>query len=223
MQGTGITAYDSRMTHENRVVRVAHSGVLQGVAGGVLGAFFMFLMRAVDMIKHGPIVLLALAGAAVGFGIFYGVTRTIFGGGEELAKQLIMPDAKGTYAPQYSHIEALEVQERYPEALAAWLQVASEFPANPSPLLRAADLQLRRLKDPSGALTLYERARRIEGARDEAVRYASQKIIDIHLEPGGDDGRALVELRRFVTMFPDGREAEGARAAIARLKRGAAD
>jgi len=220
MQGPGRAAYDSGMTHENRVVRVAHSGVLQGVAGGVLGAFFMFLMRAVDIIKHGSIVLLALAGAVAGFFTFYGVTRMIFGGSEELAKQMIMPDAKGTYSPQYSHIEALEVQERYPEALEAWLAVAAEFPVHPSPLLRAADLQLRRLKDPAGALALYERARRIEGARDEAVRYASQKIIDIHMAPGGDEGRALVELRRFVTMFPDGREAEGARAAIARLKGG---
>jgi len=203
------------------MVRVAHSGVMQGVAGGVLSAFFVILMRVAGIGTRGPIVLLALAGAAVGFGIFYGVTRLIFSGGEELAKQLIMPDAKGTYVPQYSNIEALEVQERYPEALAAWLAVASEFPANPSPLLRAADLQLRRLEDPAGALPLYERARRIPGARDEAVRYASQKIIDIHMAPGGDEGRALVELRRFVTMFPDGREAEGARAAIARLKGGA--
>jgi hypothetical protein len=211
------------MTHENRVVRVAHSGVLQGAAGGVLGAFFVILLRVADVIKHGSIVKLAPIGAAVGFAIFYGVTRALFGTSEELMKQMILPDAKGTYAPQHSHIDALEVQERYADALAAWLAVAAEQPGNPSPLLRAADLQLRRLKDPAGALALYERARRVPGARDEAVRYASQKIIDIHMGPGGDEGRALVELRRFVTMFPAGREAEGARAAIARLKRGTAD
>jgi hypothetical protein len=58
------------------------------------------------------------------------------------------------------------------------------------------------------------------GIRDEHLKYASQKIIDIHLAPGGDEGRALVELRRFVTKFPTGREADGARAAIARLKEG---
>jgi len=40
----------------------------------------------------------------------------------------------------------------------------------------------------------------------------------LHLAPGGDAGHALVELRRFVTMFPTGREADGARAAIARIK-----
>jgi hypothetical protein len=65
---------------------------------------------------------------------------------------------------------------------------------------------------------LFERARRLPNVGDVAIRYASQKIIDIHLGPGGDEGRALVELRRFITMFPDGREADGARAAIARLK-----
>ena len=67
-------------------------------------------------------------------------------------------------------------------------------------------------------MELYDRARRLPGIRDEHVQYASQKIIDIHLGPGGDAGRALVELRRFVTTFPVGRAADGARAAIARLK-----
>lgn len=154
----------------------------------------------------------------IGWTIFRLMTRAIFTGSEELTKQLVMPDAKGTYAPQYSHIQALEVQERYAEALASWLQVAESQPGNPSPLLRGADLLLRQLKDAPAALELYERVRRMPDIGEEHVRYASQKIIDIHLAPGGDAGRALVELRRFITMFPERREADGARAAIARIK-----
>jgi tetratricopeptide (TPR) repeat protein len=190
---------------------------MQGVYVGVIGAFFAFLMRLAGIVA-GPWWLAPLAGGAVGFLAGRAITRALFSGGERLAKQIVLPDAPGTYAPQHSHIEALEAQERYGEAFDAWMQVAGERPGNPSPLLRAADLRLRQMNDPDAALELYERVRRLPGLRDEPHRYASQKIIDIHLRPGGDHGRALVELRRFVETFPEGREAEGARAAIARLK-----
>ncbi|HEY5491277.1 MAG TPA: hypothetical protein VIK25_08820 [Gemmatimonadaceae bacterium] len=206
------------MSHENRTTRVAHSGLVQGIGGGVLGAFFAILLQAAGVGPRAPLWLAALTGAAVFAALFAGVTRTVFHVSGSLAQQLTMPAAKGTYAPQYSHIQALEVQEKYAEALAAWLDVARELPGNPSPLLRAADLQLRHLRDTPAALELFERARRIPGIRDEHVKYASQKIIDIHLAPGSDEGRALVELRRFITLFPTGREADGARAAIARIK-----
>ena len=219
MRGTAGRCYHSRVSsHENRITRFAHGGWLQAAGGALLGAFFGILLRVAGIGPRFPLWLMALGGAVVGWTIFRFVTRAIFTGSEELTKQLVMPDAKGTYAPQYSHIQALEVQERYAEALAAWLQVADSQPGNPSPLLRGADLQLRYLKDAPAALELYERVRRMPGIREEHVRYASQKIIDVHLSPGGDEGRALVELRRFITMFPEGREADGARAAIARLK-----
>lgn len=206
------------MTHENRTLRNVHSGNIQGIYLGVVGAGFGALLRISGMIPIGPVWLAVIGGGAVGFFVGRAIMRAMFGGGERLAKQLVFPDAEGTYAPQYSHIQALEVQEKHAEAVEAWLSVAAERPNNPSPLLRAADLQLRQLKDAPAALELYERVRRMPGIRDEHVRYASQKIIDVHLAPGGDVGRALVELRRFITAFPEGREADGARAAIARIK-----
>lgn len=206
------------MTLENRITRLSHSGLMQGVYGAVLGAFFSILLQVASLAPEAPFWLAALVGAALGAALFATFTRWLFSASGSLAQQLTMPEARGTYAPQFSHIQALEVQEKHAEALAAWLAVAEELPGNPSPLLRAADLQLRYLRDTPAALALYERARRLPGVRDEHVQYASQKIIDIHLAPGGDAGRALVELRRFVTMFPAGREADGARAAIGRLK-----
>jgi hypothetical protein len=204
-------------SHENRLISFVHRGGSQAMALGVLGAFFGVLLRVAGMVR-GPIWLAALGGGTIGFLIGRGITRAFFGGGEELVKQIVMPDAKGTYAPQYSHIQALEVQEKHAEAFEAWMQLAAEQPGNPSPLLRAADLKLRQLKEPAAALALFEQVRAMPGIREEHVRYASQKIIDVHLEPGGDEGRALVELRRFIHSFPEGREADGARAAIARIK-----
>ena len=206
------------MALENRTTKFAHSGLMQGFYGAVLGAFFSILLQVAGLAPRAPLWLAALVGAVIFAALFGGITRALFSASSSLAQQLTMPEARGTYAPQFSHIQALEVQEKYTEALAAWLKVAAEFPGNPSPLLRAADLQLRQMRDVPAALELFERARRLPGIRDEHVQYASQKIIDIHLAPGGDAGRAMVELRRFLTMFPVGREADGARAALARLK-----
>ncbi len=220
-----MSCYHRRMSsHENRTIRIAQSSQPQALILGLLGGAFAFAVRLAGMTK-GPVLLIVPLGALFGYGVGRAIFGLLLGGGERLAKDLVFPDAEGTYAPQYSQIDALEVQEKHTEALEAWLAVAAERPNNPSPLLRAADLQLRKLKDPQGALPLYERVRRMPGVRDEHVRYALQKIIDIHLSPGGDEGRALVELRRFIERFPDGREAAGARAAIARIKaqRGGAD
>jgi hypothetical protein len=204
-------------SHENKTIRLAQSGQPQAIILALLGAAMAFGVRMAGMVK-GPVLVIVPFGALFGYGVGRAIFGALLGGGERLAKELVFPDAEGTYAPQYSHIDALEVQEKFAEALEAWLVVAAERPNNPSPLLRAADLQLRKLNDPQGALPLYEQVRRMPKVRDEHIRYASQKIIDIHLAPGGDEGRALVELRRFVERFPEGREAEGAKAAIARIK-----
>jgi hypothetical protein len=206
------------MPQESFSVRLANSPLTQAAGGAALGAFFGVLLRVAGLVTGSPVWLVALFGAVLGGGATRAIVRTSMGAGERLAKELIFPDAEGTYAPQYSYIEALEVQEKHREAVEGWLAVADEKPGNPSPLLRAADLELRKLNDAPAALALYERVRRIQGIREEHVRYASQKIIDIHLATGGDEGRALVELRRFIETFPEGREAEGARAAIARIK-----
>jgi len=205
------------MTHENRSLRTVHSGNLQASYVAVIAAGFTVLLHIAGMVP-GPLWLVAPVGGAIGFFVSRTLTRGVFRGSEAMAKQFVLPDAEGTYAPQYSNIQALEAQDKFAEAVEAWMRVAAERPDNPSPLLRAADLQARQLNNPAVALELYERVRRMPGIRDEHVRYASQKVIDIHLAPGGDAGRALVELRRFITMFPDGREADGARAAIARIK-----
>ena len=205
------------MSHENRTIRAVHSGNVQGIYTGVLAAGFTVLLNVAGMVR-GPLPLLLLGGFAVGFLVGRGIMRMVFMSGETVAKAITFPDAEGTYAPQYSHIQAMEAQDRFADAVNAWLQVAQERPNNPSPLLRAADLQLRKLNDAPAALALYEQVREMPGIREEHVRYASQKIIDIHSGPGGDAGRALVELRRFITLFPEGREADGARAAIARIK-----
>jgi len=85
-------------------------------------------------------------------------------------------------------------------------------------MMRVAEFHLRLKQDAAAALPLYERIRDLPEAGQELRRYASQKIVDVHLGPLADEGRALVALRRLIDGFPDSREAAEGRAALARLK-----
>ncbi|MBI1810252.1 MAG: hypothetical protein HYR75_10175, partial [Gemmatimonadetes bacterium] len=143
---------------------------------------------------------------------------TILGASGAAAAQVYAPTAAGFYTQTFSHIDALEAKGDHRGAVAAWEAVAVSQPRNPWPLLRAGELYLRTLHEPAMALDRFRLARDIEGIAPEHHRYASQKIIDLYLGALRDEGRALVELRRLIDQHPGTREAEGARAALARLK-----
>ena len=51
-----------------------------------------------------------------------------------------------------------------------------------------------------------------------AVGARSERLIDLYLGPLKDEGRALVELRRVATRWPDSPEGKGALQAIANIK-----
>src|SRR5690349_6432829 len=51
-----------------------------------------------------------------------------------------------------------------------------------------------------------------------AGQVVQAKVIDLYLGPLKDEGRALVEMRRLIERFPGTKEADEARAALARIK-----
>ena len=191
---------------------------------GVVGAGVMFVFAAVAAMAgfpvpfvNRPLLLFPLA-LAIGFVVGRFVGRLILGGSGQAAQQLYMPAAAGSYAPQHSAIDALEARGQYQGAVVAWEAVALAEPLNPWPLIRAGELYLRTLKEPTKALQRFRGARDVPGITPEHHIYASLKIIDLYLGPLDDQGRALVELRRFVDAHDGTREAQHAREAIARLK-----
>lgn len=134
------------------------------------------------------------------------------------AQQIYAPSGAGSTVQSHSHIDALEVQEKFREAADAWEVLVVEQPGNPWPLIKSGELYWRRLAEPQVALDRFREARDIPGIAPELQRYAMQKIIDVYLGPLNDEGRALVELRRMVEQHSGTRDADAARRAIASLK-----
>ena len=208
------------MDRDRHMTDWIHGGNLHGAWGaGVMLIFATVATMAGFPVPFGkqPLVLFPLA-MAIGFTIGRLVGRMLLGGSGAAAQQIYMPGAKGTYVPQHSHIDALEARGNYQGAVDAWEAVAIAEPRNAWPLIRAGELYLRTLKNPAMALERFRGARDVPGITPEQHIYASQKIIDLYLGPLADEGRALVELRRFVHTHDGTREAGHAREAIARLK-----
>ncbi|MEA3247791.1 MAG: hypothetical protein U9Q74_16700 [Gemmatimonadota bacterium] len=208
------------MDRDRHVSDWIHSGKLHGVwGGGIMGIWALVAVMAgfpVPLREHPAILILVAVGLGSAAGFALG--RAVLGASGAAAQQVYMPGNGGTYVVQHSHIDALEAQGNYAGAADAWEKVAIAEPHNPWPLIRAGELYLRTLKDPSMALERFVGARAVPGINAEVEMYASQKIIDLYLGPLGQDGRALVELRRFIERHAGTREAAHAREALARLK-----
>lgn len=134
-------------------------------------------------------------------------------------EQTLAPRGETTpYRPTFSDIETLEVRGDLAGAEAAWAGALVRHPGNAYVLMRAAEFHLRLKRDAAAALPLYERILQTPDAGRELSRYAAQKLVDLHLGPLRDEGRAMVALRRLIDAFPDSREAAEGREALARLK-----
>ena len=208
------------MDRDRHTIDWIHGGGFHGVLGaGVMFAFATVAMMAGFPVPFAsrPLLLLPLA-LAIGFVVGRFVGRLVLGGSGQAAQQFYMPAAAGSYVQQHSAIDALEAQGRHQDAADAWEAVAIAEPLNPWPLIRAGELYMRTLKEPAKALQRFRSARDVPGITPQHHIYASLKIIDLHLGPLADHGRALVELRRFVDAHDGTREAQHAREAIARIK-----
>lgn len=131
----------------------------------------------------------------------------------------VMQSGRSTpYEEQYSREQALVMQGRIAEALAAYERAIAALPHAVEPRVRAADLYSAQ-GDATRAAALLREVQRIPGVDPGRDVYASNRLVDLLLGPLSEPGRALVELRRLVDRYPDTRAAEHARAAIATIKR----
>ena len=207
------------MDSNQRYAGWLHRGNLHGVWGAIMGVWMLPAGVAASG-RHVPVPFLLLIplGALVGFTVGKLIGTALLSGSGAAAQRIYMPNAAGTYAQTHSQIDALEAKGDYRGAVDSWEAVAVSQPANPWPLIRAGELYQRQLAEPAMALDRFQLARGIPGITPELERYASQKIIDLHLGPLDDPGRALVELRRLIDRHPGTREADGARTALASIK-----
>lgn len=206
------------MDESRRYVDWVHGGNLHGVWGAIVMVIWAGVATGFGFpgVPSG-IWVMPVAGL-IGFGAGKLVGILLLSSSGRLAQTIYAPVAAGSYAQTNSHIDALEAKGDYKGAVAAWEAVAVSQPRNPWPLIRAGELYARILNEPAMALDRFRQARDVPGIMPEHHRYASQKIVDLYLGPLGDEGRALVELRRLIDAHPGTREAEGAKLALTRLK-----
>ncbi len=181
--------------------------VAVGVGLGVLRGLHGFQLAGLSIVVGG------LAGFVVRT-LSLGVARGMAHG---IAAFLFPTGASVPYEPTFSARDAKEASGDVAGAIAAYEATLIAEPGNGRALRQAAELHVRAGNPARAAELLAELRRATQGARD-AELYATQRLADLYLGALGDDGRAMVELRRLIERFPGTREAEGALQALRRLK-----
>ena len=208
----------------DRYLAWQHAGNGHGLYGAVAMVIFTAVAQSFGLPGVPRGFLTIPVAALIGFAAGKLVGFSLLESSGRVAQSVYAPTAAGSYTQTHSNIDAMEAAGDYKGAVAAWEAVAVSQPGKPWPLMRAGELYLRVLAEPEMALDRFRLARDAPGITPEQHRYASQKVIDLYLGPLADEGRAMAELRRLIDRHPGTREAEGARAAIQRIKgrRGAA-
>jgi tetratricopeptide (TPR) repeat protein len=168
----------------------AHHPILTGVIGAALASAFMYFMASQP------------ARAAGAF-----------------AKAVTMPSGKSTpYEEQFSREESLAARGDVAGALEAFERVIAEQPSAIAPRMRAAELYASRGGNPGRAAELFREIRGIAGVPVRDAVYASSRLVDLYDGALDDPGRALVELRRIIELYPGTPVATHARNALPGMK-----
>ncbi len=164
-------------------------------------------------------VLIALVAGALGGGAGLLIGKLAGGAWH----QVMYSGASTPYVEQFSQHDALVMQGRVPEALAAYEELIAAYPGRADVRLKAADLYASSGTNAERAAALFREVQRLPDATSGQGIYASNRLVDLLLGPLNDHGRALVELRRIVHVYPNTRAAEQARVAIQKLKASSED
>lgn len=125
-------------------------------------------------------------------------------------------------APAYSRAQALAKKGSRIDALAVLEAEVVGDPGNPGPYLAAATIALEEAGDPHLAADWFRRARGAERITAETSAYVCLRLAEIY-EAVEDTGRASVELRRLIELYPDSPYTELARGRLRELKSQRAD
>lgn len=206
--GRGPSTGDDATTAKGRI-----AGGMLALIFGLVGVPLGYLVG----VRGGWLLLSGLViGGIAGLIVRY-VSTGIADGSARAIASFVHPSGNSTpYEPSFSAHDALEAAGDVAGAIEAYEATVREQPENVRALRQAAELHVRAGHAPRAA-ELFAAVRRAATSREDEL-YATQRLADLYLGPLGDDGRALVELRRIAERFPGTREAEGARLALRRLK-----
>ncbi|HEY0994759.1 MAG TPA: hypothetical protein VGD77_02090 [Gemmatimonadaceae bacterium] len=136
----------------------------------------------------------------------------------DVSQHIYMGGNATAYEEQYSQEQALVMQRRVDEALALYEHRIALEPENAAARLRAADLYAGEGANPARAAELFREVQRIPGVAAKDGVYACNRLADLYLGPLREPGRAIVELRKLIDLYPSTPGAAQARIALAELK-----
>ncbi|CAN5364639.1 hypothetical protein BH09GEM1_BH09GEM1_26410 [soil metagenome] len=190
-------------------------GVL--VAGVIFGAgLILSLLGGVP--SFAVVIGLAVAGLVLGALTAYVGSRMGEGAGI-VVQSFIQPSGNSTpYEQSFSYQEAMIMRGDIDGALESFESIITEQPTLVSVRLLAAEHYARGNRNPMRAAELFREIRAIPQVPIRDAIYSSSRLVDLYDGPLADPGRALVELRRIIELYPGSDVAKHARSALPALK-----
>lgn len=195
--------------------KAAGYGVL--VAGVTFGAgLILSLLGGVP--SFALVIGLAIAGIALGTLTAYMGSRLGEGAGF-VVQSFVQPSGNSTpYEQSFSYQEALIMRGDIDGALESFEAIIAEQPTLVAPRLLAAEHYARGNRNPTRAAELFRDIRAIPDVPIRDAIYSSSRLVDLYDGPLANPGRALVELRRIIELYPGSDVARHARSALPALK-----
>ena len=180
------------------------AGIILSLLGGVpsLAAVFALLLIALMLGA-----LTAYMGSRMGEGA--GI----------VVQSFVQPSGNSTpYEQTFSYQEAMIMRGDIEGALESYEAIILEQPTLVSARLAAAEHYARGNRNPARAAELFREIRAIPGVPLRDAIYSSSRLVDLYDGPLSAPGRALVELRRIIELYPGSDVAKHARRALPALK-----
>ena len=133
----------------------------------------------------------------------------------------VVYDPKGAGVPSragYSAAESLAVRGLFEDAINAYELAAADEPADPEPLLRIARIERSDLKRPQRAIEALRAARARVAPDSQTALMIAREIADTFRRDLHEPSRAMPELARLASDFPDTSTGAWAKRELAELK-----
>ena len=180
------------------------AGIILSLLGGVPSLAAVLVLVAVALALG---ALTAYMGSRIGEGA--GV----------VVQSFVQPSGNSTpYEQSFSYQEAMIMRGDIDGALESYEAIITEQPTLVSARLAAAEHYARGNRNPARAAELFREVRAIPGVPLRDAIYSSSRLVDLYDGPLADPGRAVVELRRIIELYPSSAVAKHARSALPALK-----
>lgn len=166
----------------------------------VLTTALAFFLKSVPLMLLGAVVW-------VGWGAYY-----------ILVTRILLPDGSSTPSVnQHSNIGTMVIRGQFAEAAAAYKEAILADPLDTVACEQLAQLALREMKDFPTAVQAYREAEKRSLEPKRRLGYAIL-IAGIYRDNIKDNGKAMGELRRILSQYPDAPNAARMRAELEALK-----